>query len=138
MAGSKKYVRYTDDAGVSYSDFLDESNSEATIGGIVLCAPRTAAHPNLPKKLAKRYLLAYVTATPTIRRRFWVGNPLAIPQIIAGGAFLAGIYPTAADGATVQAPWTVTRYVGEISSPPPALNTTSGDTGLTDGDAARD
>jgi hypothetical protein len=138
MAGSKKYFRYTDDTAANYSVQLDESNSEATVGGVALCLSRTAAHPNLPKKLGMRYILAFVTATPSIRRKFWVGNPLAIPQILSGGAFLAGIYPTAADAATVAAPWTITKYSGEENSPPPALNATSGDTGLTDGDAARD
>lgn len=138
MAGSLKYFRYTDDAGVPYSINVDESNAEATVGGIALCLPRTAAHPNIPTKLKKRYLNAYVTATPAIKRKFWVGNPLAIPQILAGGAFLAGAYPTAADAATVAVAWTISSYRGEKNSPPPALNTTSGDTGLTDGDAGRD
>jgi hypothetical protein len=138
MAGSLKYVRYNDDAGVAYSVNLDESNSEATCGGVALCLPRTAAHPNLPTKLKKRYVNCFLTATPAVKRRFWVGNPLAIPQILAGAAFLAAPYPSAADAAPVTAPWTITSYRGEKNSPPPALNTTSGDTGLTDGDVSRD
>jgi hypothetical protein len=138
MAGSLKYFKYTDDAGVPYSVNIDESNAEATVGGVVLCLPRTAAHANIPTKLKKRFLNAYLTSNPLVKRKFWVGNPLAIPQILAGGAFLAGAYPAAADTATVPVPWTITSYRGEKNSPPPALNTTSGDTGLTDGDLARD
>jgi hypothetical protein len=138
MAGSLKWFKYADDAGVAYSINVDESNAEATVGGIALCLVRTAAHPNIPTKLKKRYLNAYVTATPAIKRKFWVGNPLAIPQILAGGAFLAGAYPTAADGATTTVAWTIASYRGEKNAPPPALNTTAGDTGLTDGDLGRD
>jgi hypothetical protein len=138
MAGSLKYFLYTDDANAPYSVNVDESNGEATVGGIRLCLVRTAAHPNLPTKLKKRYVNAFVTATPNIKRRFWVGNPLAIPQILAGGAFLASAYPTAADATPVTVPWTVSSYRGEKNSPPPALNATSGDTGLTDGDVGRD
>jgi len=138
MAGSLKYVRYTDDSGTAYSVLLDESNSEATVGGIAFCLARTAAHPNLPTKLKKRYVNCFVTATPAIKRRFWVGNPLAIPQILSGGAVLAPAYPGAADAAGTAVAWTITSYRGEKNSPPPALNTTGGDTGLTDGDAPRD
>lgn len=138
MAGSLKYFQYTDDAGNNYSVFLDESNGEGTIGGVRLCLARTAASPNLPTKLKKRYVNAFVTATPAIKRKLYLGNPLAIPQALSGGALLVAAVPTAADGASVQVAWTVTSYRGEKNSPPPALSTTSGDTGLTDGDAGRD
>ena len=138
MAGSLKYVRYIDDSATPYSVLQDESNSEATCGGVILSLARLAAHPNLPTKLSKRYVNCFVTATPTIKRKFWVGNPLAIPQILSGAAFLASAYPGAADTAGAPVAWTITSYRGEKNSPPPALNTTSGDTGLTDGDAARD
>jgi hypothetical protein len=138
MAGSLKYFRYTDDTSANYSVNIDESNAEATVGGIALCLPRTAAHPNLPTKLKKRYVNAYVTATPAIKRKFWVGNPLAIPQILLGAAFLAAAVGSATDGAPVQVAWTISSYRGEKNSPPPALNTTAGDTGLTDGDPGRD
>lgn len=138
MAGSLRYMLYTDDAGANYSVNLDESNSEGTIGGIRMCLNRTAAHPNIPTKLKKRYVNAFVTATPAIKRRFWVGNPLAIPQILGGGAMLAGAYPSGADAATVTVAWTITSYRGEKNSPPPAFNATAGDTGLADGDVPRD
>jgi len=138
MAGSKRWFRYVNDAALAYSVSLDESNSEATCGGIPLMLNRTAAHPRLSRGDSMRYVYAYVTATPSIKRRFWVGNPAAIPQILAGAAFLAGVYPSAADGVTVTSSWTITSYRGERASTAPALNTTAGDTGLTDGDIPRD
>lgn len=138
MAGSIRFFKYTDDAGNSYSVKVDESNGEATVGGAALMLSRTAAHPYAPCVLQKRFCYAYVTATPAIKRRFYIGNPAAVIQILSGGAFLANIYPAAADGTPTQVAWTVTAYRGEKNSPPPALNTTGGDTGLTDGDAPLD
>ena len=138
MAGSLKYFLYTGDDGLPYSVNVDESNSEGTIGGVRMMLPRTASHPNIPTKLKKRYVNAFVTATPAIKRRFWIGNPLAIPQILAGGAMLAAAYPSSADGASTTVPWTISSYRGEKNSPPPAFNATAGDTGLTDGDIQRD
>jgi hypothetical protein len=138
MAGSKRYFRYQNDAGAALSVQIDESNGEATCGGVALMLQRTAAHPKMAAGDKMRYCLAFVTATPNIRRKFYVGNPLAVAQLQAGAAFLAGIYPTAADAATVTGSWTVTAIRGEKSSPAPAFNATAGDTGLTDGDVQRD
>lgn len=138
MAGSKRWLRYQNDAGASFSVQMDESNGEATVGGVALMTNRTAAHPRIGSTDQMRYVMAYVSATPSIKRKFWVGNPLAIAQIQAGGVLSAGIYPSANDAATVVGAWTITAYRGEKFSPAPALNTTAGDTGLTDGDAARD
>jgi hypothetical protein len=138
MAGSLNWFRYQDDSATSYSIFIDESNARATVGGIQLCLNRSAASPQLPAGLKKRYLNATLTSNPSIKRRFYVGNPLAIPQILAGGAFLAGVYPVTADTAVAAVAWTITSYRGEKSKTPPALNATAGDTGLTDGTAPRD
>lgn len=138
MAGSKKYFRYQNDAGAALSVQIDESNGEATCGGVVLMLQRTAAHPKMAAGDAMRYCLAFVTASPNIRRKFYVGNPLAVAQIQAGAAFLAGIYPTAGDAATVTSAWTVTAFRGEKTNPAPAFNATAGDTGLIDGDTPRD
>jgi hypothetical protein len=138
MAGSKKWFRYQNDAGVALSVNIDESNGEATCGGVQLMLSRTLAHPKLAAGDKMRYCLAFVTATPNIRRKFYVGNPLAVAQLQAGAAFLAAAYPTTADGASVTVPWTVTAIRGEKTSPAPAFNATSGDTGLTDGDIQRD
>lgn len=138
MAGSKRWFRYQDDAGNSYSVNLDESNSEGTVGGVTMMASRTAAHPRLPNGLRMRYVNAFLTATPLVKRKFWVGNPLAIPQVLASAAMLAGAYPSATDGATVAGAWTISSYRGERNNGAPALNTTGGDTGLTDGDVQRD
>lgn len=138
MAGSKRYFRYQNDAALPFSVQMDESNGEATCGGVALMLQRTASHPKMGVGDKMRYCLAFVTATPSIRRKFYVGNPLAIAQLQAGAAFLAAIYPSAADAANVTAAWTVTAIRGEKSSPAPAFNATAGDTGLLDGDAPRD
>jgi hypothetical protein len=138
MAGSLRYFRYQDDAGSSFSVLLDESNSTATVGGVALFTARTSPHPFLASRTKKRYVNAQLVSNPNIKRRFWVGNPLAIPQILAGAAFLAGVYPVPGDTAVAPVAWTINSYRGERSATPPAVNTTAGDTGLTDGTAPRD
>lgn len=138
MAGSLNWFRYTDDAGSNFSIFIDESNARATVGGIQLCLNRTAASPRLGLGFEKRYVNAFLTSNPNIKRKFYVGNPLAIAQILLGGAFLAAVYPVAGDTAVTPVAWTVTSYRGEKTNAPPAINTTAGDTGLTDGTAPRD
>jgi hypothetical protein len=138
MAGSLKPFRYRDDAGSDFTVILDESNSTATVGGVSLFLARTAAHPLLSGRVKKRYVTATLVSNPNIKRRFWVGNPLAIPQILAGAAFLAGVYPVSGDTAVTAVAWSLGAYRGEKGAIPPALNATLGDTGLTDGSVQRD
>lgn len=139
MAGSKSWFRYTSDAGVDSSVFLDESNSEASVDGVRLFLNRTAAHPLLTKGTKLRYLNAFLVTNPVIKRRFYVGNPLAIPEILNGGALTAAVYNLPTDDAVpVVLTWTITSYRGEQSAITPGISTTSGDTGLTDNDPGRD
>jgi hypothetical protein len=138
MAGSLRWYKYTDDSGFPYSVNLDESNSNATCGGVALMVNRTTAHILPNSKLHKRYVLAFLTSNPAIRRRFWIGNPLAIPQILAQAAFLASVYPNSTDTPVPPSPWTVTAYRGEKAGLPPPFNILTGDTGLTEGSSARD
>jgi hypothetical protein len=112
MAGSLRWFRYTDDSATPYSVLLDESNSRATCGGVALCLARTAAHPREQKSLSKRYVNCSLASNPNIKRRFWVGNSLAIPQILAGAAFLAVVYPTADDASGTAVAWTINSYRG--------------------------
>lgn len=138
MAGSLRYFRYQNDAGASLSVQIDESNGEATCGGVALMLNRTATHPRMGAGDKMRYCLATLTSNPNIKRKFYVGNPLAVAQLQAGAAFLAAVYPTAGDAASVTAAWTVTALRGEKTRVAAAFNATAGDTGLTDGDVQRD
>jgi len=133
MAGSLRWFRYVNDAGQPYSLRLDESNSEALVGTTPLMLNRTAAHPLPPKGFKLRYINAFNNADPNIKRRFYVGNPAALTQILAGAALTASTYPGQAPSA-----WTYTSVRGEKSPISPPLNTTAGDTGLTDGDQGQD
>jgi hypothetical protein len=138
MAGSLNWFRYTDDTGNSFSVKLDESNSKATVGGVQLFLNRTIVHPLLAKGFRMRYVNATLVSNPAIKRRFWVGNPLALAQVAVGGAFLAGVYPVAGDTAVTPVPWSITSVRGEQARLAPSLNTTGGDTGLTDGTVPQD
>jgi hypothetical protein len=133
MSGSLRWFRYVSDAGTAYSVRLDESNSEALLGTTPLMQNRTAAHPLPPKGFKLRYINAFNTADPNIKRKFYLGSSAAVAQVAAGAALTAATYP----GQTASA-WTYTSIRGEKSPIAPPLNTTSGDTGLTDGDQGQD
>jgi hypothetical protein len=67
-----------------------------------------------------------------MRRKFWVGDVLNIPLLIAPGSTITGEdYPGAGDTAGVNQTWVVTAYRGEKVDVVPAFS--SPDTGLTDG-----
>jgi hypothetical protein len=138
MAGSQTWFQYKDDAGNVYSVVQDESNGIATVGGTRLAIARTAAHPAIPGRLRKRYLLAYLKSNPKVRRKFWVPNPLAIPQILASATMKAAVYASGADTVPVQEDWIISAYRGERGSVIPTVDATAGDTGLTDGSVGRD
>lgn len=139
MAGSKSWFKYTDDAGVDYSVFLDESNSEAEVSGVRLMPVRTAAHPLLRRGIKLRYCNAYLNSNPVIKRRFYIGSAEAVVEVLSGAGIVAAVYANPADDVSaVAVNWTVTSYRGEDASIPPSLDATGGDTGLIDGDLARD
>jgi hypothetical protein len=138
MAGSRKKFLYTNDAGLAYTVTLDESNSEGTIGGVAMFLARTVQVPDVPRGTKLRYVNATLISNPDIKRKFYIGNLAAITQAVQGATLLAGVYPTAADAAPSPVAWAITSYRGEGSTPPAPINSTSGDTGLTDGDNAQD
>jgi len=123
---------------VLYTVTLDESNSEGTIGGVAMFLSRTVQLPDIPRGTKLRYCNAYLLSNPDIKRKFYVGNPAAALQAVNGAQLLAAVYPSAGDAAPVTQAWGITSYRGESSTPPQPINTTSGDTGLIDGDAAAD
>lgn len=132
MAGSRTLFEYVNDAGVLYTVNIDESNAEATCGGIPLFTTRTVQSPDLPARTTKRYINATLLNNPDIKRRFWIGNPQAVVQAVNGATLLAQVYPTSADAIGSRENWVISSYRGEKSSVPIALN--APDTGLIDGD----
>lgn len=138
MAGSRKKFSYVNDAGLSYTVTLDESNSEGTIGGVAMFLSRTTQVPDIPRGTKLRYVNATLVSDPTIKRKFYIGNLAAVTQAVQGASLLAAVYPTAGDAAPNPVAWAITSYRGEGSTPPAPINSTSGDTGLIDGDAAQD
>jgi hypothetical protein len=133
MAGSKRWFAYTSDLGVSYSVQLDESNSKALCGGMPLFVARSSAFGVSPRTLSWRFVNCTLVSNRNIRRRFYVGNPAAIPAVLSGSRFLAVVYPIADDSEGVAEIWIVGNYRGEVSSPSPSLLWDYGDSGLIDG-----
>lgn len=138
MSGSRRYFQYRTDEGLSTTVVQDESNSEATVGGVPLMLNRTSAHPLLSSAVKKRYVLASVVTNPDVRRKFWVGNPAVIPQIFSGAVLKASVFANSADTQTETEDWSISFYQGESHRISPAFDTVAGDTGLTDGDRGRD
>jgi hypothetical protein len=139
MSGSKRYFRYRDDLGNDYAVQLDESNSEATIGGEPLMLQRNISTLDpLPTGLKPRYIIAQTTlpadlGSKVYSRKFKVGNPAAIVQAGSGAVLSAQAYPGYGPSA-----WTVTFISGEQRKVVPFLNITAGDSGLDDNDQGLD
>jgi hypothetical protein len=134
MAGSLVYRQYTSDSGQPYAMRCDESNARAAVtsNSNALSRNLTANVPQLPRGVTKRYVLCYNRAVPAMKRKFWVGDVLNIPQLLLPGATITGEdYPGAADTAGVNQTWVVTAYRGEKVTVVPAFD--APDTGLTDG-----
>jgi hypothetical protein len=136
MAGSKTWRQYIADDGTSYSVNIDESNSNATIGGaggnVVLMPIRTANYGSAPCGLKKRYVNAYSNDNPLIRRKFYIGTPAGQLAAAAPGAQItAESYPGIAGQAAATSIWTITSLRGEKTRKAPGFG--SPDTGLTDG-----
>lgn len=136
MAGSRTWRAYTSDNGTVYSVNVDESNSNATIGGaggnVLLMPVRTVNSAGIPCGLKMRYVNAQSVTTPNLKRKFWIGSPAAMLAAAADGAQItAEAYPGAGDTAGATSVWTITSLRGEKVRKPPAFNAV--DTGLTDG-----
>jgi hypothetical protein len=134
MAGSLIYRDYTSDSGVIYAVKLDESNSEATIGGTVLVPARAAAGAvQKPAGLKLRYANAYNQDNPSQKRRFYLGTAAVATAAAAAGATIsAEDYPGADAAAGVAQTWVITSLRGEKAVKVPAV--AAPDTGLDDGD----
>jgi hypothetical protein len=131
MAGSISWFDYQGDNNIRYALKMDKSNGTAQINGKPLMLVRAAGALASPSGLKKRYAYAYSQANPRIKRRFWVGNPAAVADVLAGGFNItAEDYPAGDDKPGASKTWVITAYRGERSSPIPAASAT--DTGLTD------
>jgi len=134
MAGSRDWFEYQADNNTIYAVQVDVSNSDALTnpGAQPLMLGRvTAAAGLLPKGFRMRYALAYNQAKPEQRRRFWIGNPAAVANVLTPGqTIVTEDYPGPADTNGVDQTWVITAFRGERSRLVPA--TTAPDTGLTD------
>lgn len=126
MAGSRKWMKYTSDAGVEYAVQVDESNSEA-IGMGWLDYGDTDTTAVLPRGFVMRTITA-VDSVSGARRKIPVGNVGATAFAVGGSILLQSFMP----GATGVIAFEILSAIGERFS---QGRPRSGDTGLTDGDA---
>jgi hypothetical protein len=131
MSGSIDYSGYQDDTIATFAVRVDKSNSLGTCAGVPLMIPKAqAGTASRPYRFKLRYALAYNAANPLQRRKFYIGNPNAIPKVRVNGAqILAEDYPGPGDVAGTQQTWNVTYYSGERTSI--VAFVTAPDTGLT-------
>lgn len=125
MAGSRDWFIYTSDTGQRFVVNLDESNAEAA--GFPHFQLNNVAEqlPTLPANMDMRFVYAYNTATPDIRRRFYVPTLAALTTFLQTRQIGAQTYP-----GTAPTPWTISTYRGERRRKLPVVL----DTGLNDGD----
>jgi len=126
MAGSRKWMKYTSDAGVEYAVQIDESNSEA-IGMGWLDYGDEDTTPVLPRGLVMRTIRA-VDPVSGATRQIPVGNVGATAFATGGSILLQSFMP----GATGVIAFEIISALGEQFR---QGRPRSGDTGLTDGDA---
>ena len=118
MAGSKKYYIYTDDSENSYVVQLNQSNSEATVNGILVMGKHTSTVPMLPVGFKMRYVMASLVDDTTVKRKFYVGSLTTVKEILSNSPVLrARRYPT-----MEPSDWNVTFYKGEKIRLVPALS----------------
>lgn len=71
-------VVYVDDAGLSYRVNLLRWEQDATLGGATIFNRNNPRVPLLPSTIKMRYVNAYLKSNPSIRRRFSIGNKIAL------------------------------------------------------------
>lgn len=120
MAGSRKWMVYTDDYGNNYSIQVDESNGEAA--GLADLTTANQTTPELPRGLKPRYvnLVRAGASGEDIKRKIVVGTLAALDAIITARAL------TLADGA-----YNLTSYQGERRRLPRPTDTAQNDGDLT-------
>ena len=86
MSGSLFWYDYSADNGTNYAVLVDKSNAIALCNALPLMIVRTANNAGIPKVIKMRYVNAYLSSNPLVRRRFWVGNKAAFTAAAASGA----------------------------------------------------
>lgn len=127
MAGSRKWFRYTDDAGDEFALQLDESNTEAVMAGATDegdYLDTSTVTQTLPR-LTKPRTVVYANAERTREITCTVLDSVRYNEIVAGTEVQTIVDPVAGTGNLV-----LIRANGESRRIPFAQ-----DTGLTDGDA---
>lgn len=116
MVGSKRWFRYTSDAGDNYAIQLDESNTESANG-----SSSTAVPPNfaVPRNIKPRHGIFRSADGNTVRKAVYL-TPEDFTAATAVDSFTAG-------GSNVTV--TLSLKKGEVVAIPKAI-----DTGLNDGD----
>jgi hypothetical protein len=137
MARSRQYVSYQNDQGQFYALDRDESNSRATvqvIGSLPATAVKLFNPPAVPfvgtkppQGFNERYVNAFLSTDPLVRRKFPIGNPAAYAVAVAGNAQINAPYGGQV-GDTVSV-WNVTSTRPEIVNRVFSF----ADTGQTDG-----
>lgn len=134
MAGSISYRKYTSDSGAQYTIKIDKSNASGNIAGDArpLCAVRDANYTLLPRGFKKRYLLAFQSDLPRIKRKFYVGDPTLLgAALVPGATIVATSYPLPDGTAGFETTFVVTAYRGEGQQIASSFRTE--DSGLDDG-----
>jgi len=137
MAGSLTYRTYRADSGTFHSIRMDESNASAAgATGGQLCPERVGDYGALPRGLKPRYVNTFDANLPRRKRRFIVGDPALVADLIVPGAIIdSEVYPNGEDDGGGSTSWVVTSYRGERTNIIPGRGNT--DTGLTDGTSSQ-
>lgn len=107
-------VGYLDDSGKSYRVTVPTWEWNNTLGGTTVFNRRNARFPILPSSIRMRYVNAFLLSNPSIRRRFFLGNRIALKFAIEGKELLGLPLNVEDTGGNAQVIWIVSSIRGEL------------------------
>lgn len=105
---------YLDDTGSTYRVALDAWDWNGTIGGATLFNRNSPKAPIIPPTIKMRYVNAYLKSNPTIRRRFFVGNKIALKFGVNGGSLIGSVVGNGNTTGVGQVEWIISSVRGEL------------------------
>lgn len=105
---------YLDDSGKTWRVSVETWDWNGLLGGATLFNRNVPSAPILPSTIRMRYVNAYLKSNPNIRRRFVIGNRVALRFGIQGGA-LRGL-PINVENTSGNAylDWVISSVRGEL------------------------
>ncbi len=105
---------YLDDSGKTWRVLVQTWEWNGLLGGATLFNRNVPSAPLLPSSVRMRYVNAYLKSNPDVRRRFFVGNRIALRFGIQGSALQGLQINTEDTTGNGYLEWVVSSVRGEL------------------------